>query len=275
MIGRRRLIATLGGLGLASATGLPAAALECVALPWETQGPYPADGSNARAGSTINVLTEAGVIREDIRPSFGTLTHATPGAQLDFELTLIDANDCTPLSEHAIYVWHCDATGQYSLYDVTDANWLRGVGISDAAGKVRFTTNFPGCYDGRWPHIHFEVFESIEKAVAGEASVLTAQIAFREEDCARVYESNEAYSNGVRNLGRISLASDNVFADNTAEQISQQTMPVTGASDTGYQGTVTIPIDFDAERNVSIGPPGGGGFFNRLFGGNSPSPQDN
>jgi protocatechuate 3,4-dioxygenase beta subunit len=275
MIGRRRVVAALGGLGLASATGVPAAALECVALPWETQGPYPADGSNARAGSTINVLTEAGVIREDIRRSFGALTQSTSGAQLDFELTLIDANGCAPLAGHAIYVWHCDATGQYSLYDVTDANWLRGVGISDAAGKVNFTTNFPGCYDGRWPHIHFEVFESVDKAVAGEASVLTAQIAFREEDCAGVYEGDAAYSNGIRNLGRITLASDNVFADNTADQITQQTMPVTGTPDAGYQGAVSIPIDFNADRTVSMGPRGGGGFFNRLFGGNPPPPPSN
>ena len=40
MIGRRRILAVMGGLGLAAAAN-PAAALECVALPWETQGPYP------------------------------------------------------------------------------------------------------------------------------------------------------------------------------------------------------------------------------------------
>jgi protocatechuate 3,4-dioxygenase beta subunit len=275
MIGRRRFVAALGGLGIASTTGLPAVALECVALPWETQGPYPADGSNARAGITINVLTESGIIREDIRPSFGALTQSTPGARLDFELTLINADGCSSLADHAIYVWHCDATGLYSLYDVADANWLRGVGISNDEGKVRFTTIFPGCYDGRWPHVHFEVFESIDKAVAGEASVLTAQFAFREEDCAGVYESNAAYTNGIRNLGRISLASDNVFADNSAEQIAQQTMPVTGTPDAGYQGATTIPIDFNADRTVSMRPPGGGGFFNRLFGSNPPPPPNN
>jgi hypothetical protein len=71
------------------------------------------------------------------------------------------------------------------------------------------------------------------------------------------------------------LASDNVFADNTADQIAQQTLPVTGTPDDGYQGAVTIPIDFNADRTVSMGPRGGGGFFNRLFGGNPPPPSSN
>ena len=131
MIGRRRILAVMGGLGLAAAAN-PAAALECVALPWETQGPYPADGSNARAGQVLNVLTQQGVIREDIRTSFGDFSGTADGPQLDLELTLVNADGCTPLAGHAIYLWHCDAGGEYSLYNLTDQNFLRGVGVSDA-----------------------------------------------------------------------------------------------------------------------------------------------
>jgi protocatechuate 3,4-dioxygenase beta subunit len=248
----------MGGIGLVSLSGVPAMALECVALPWETAGPYPADGSNVKAGQVVNALTQEGVIREDLRTSFGGMTPTADGLQLDIELTLVDAAGCTPLANHAIYVWHCDTTGLYSLYDTTDRNYLRGVGISDAEGKVRFTTIFPGCYDGRWPHIHFEVFTSVEAAVNGEASVLTAQMALPEAESAAVYVADSRYSNGTTNLGRISIPTDNVFRDNTDAEIAQQTLTLTGDPQASYTGTLTIPIDFAAERSATMAPTAGG-----------------
>lgn len=258
LLGRRRLLTLMGGLGLVSLSGVPALALECVALPWETAGPYPADGSNVKAGQVVNALTQEGVIRTDLRTSFGGMTPTADGLQLDLELTLVDADGCTPLANHAIYAWHCDATGLYSLYDTTDRNYLRGVGVSDAEGKVRFTTIFPGCYDGRWPHIHFEVFQSVEAAISGEASVLTAQIAMPEAEAAAVYAADSRYSNGTANLGRITIATDNVFSDNSEAEIAQQTLALTGNPQSGYQGTLTIPVDFTAERSASMAPPAGG-----------------
>ena len=60
----------------------------------------------------------------------------------------------------AVYLWSCTPEGRYSLYSkgVTDQNYLRGVQAADADGWVTFTTIFPACYDGRWPHLHFEVY---------------------------------------------------------------------------------------------------------------------
>jgi len=258
LLGRRRLLSLMGGLGLLSLSGAQAMALECVALPWETAGPYPADGSNVKAGQVVNALTQEGVIRTDLRTSFGGMTPVADGLQLDLELTLVNADGCTPLAGHAIYVWHCDATGLYSLYDTTDRNYLRGVGISDSEGKVRFTTILPGCYDGRWPHIHFEVFTSAEAAISGEASVLTAQIALPEAEAAAVYAADARYSNGTTNLGRITIASDNVFGDNSEAAIAQQTLSISGDPLAGYTGNLTIPIDFTAERSGSMAPPADG-----------------
>ncbi|PTQ72595.1 hypothetical protein [Celeribacter persicus] len=158
LLGRRRFLGVMGGLGLASASGLPAAALECIALPWETQGPYPADGSNSKNGQVVNVLEQEGILRTDITTSFGDYEGEVEGVPLELELTLQDHDGCTPLEGYAIYIWHCDGEGKYSLYDHTEANWLRGLAIADAEGKVKFTTIVPGCYPSRWPHIHFEVF---------------------------------------------------------------------------------------------------------------------
>ncbi|MDO5641795.1 MAG: hypothetical protein Q4G26_05320 [Paracoccus sp. (in: a-proteobacteria)] len=257
LIGRRHLLAALGGAGLVAAAS-PAAA-GCVALPWETQGPYPADGSNARAGQVLNVLTQQGVLREDIRSSFGDLSGTADGPQLDLELVLVSADGCTPLAGHAIYVWHCDAAGDYSLYNLPDQNFLRGVGISDEAGLVRFTSIFPGCYDGRWPHIHFEIFATPEAAVSGAQSVLTAQIALPGDICAALYASDPRFAGSTANLDRLTLQSDNVFGDNTPEELAQQTLVMSGDAGAGYQGRVTIPVDFNADRTVSMGPGGPGG----------------
>lgn len=258
MIGRRRLLTLMGGLGLASVAGLPAAALEaCVGLPWETAGPYPADGSNVKNGQTVNALMQEGVIREDLRPSFGDMTPVADGLQLDLELILQRADGCTPLEGYAIYIWHCDVTGLYSLYDTTDANYLRGVGVADAESKVKFTTIVPGCYDGRWPHIHFEVFESVEAAVGGDASVLTAQIALPEAEASTIYAQDSRYSNGTRNLERITIPSDNVFGDNKDDEIAQQTLAMVGDTTNGFAGKVTIPVDFNADRTTEAAPPMG------------------
>ncbi len=248
LLGRRRLLALMGGAGVASLSTAPALAFECVALPWETAGPFPADGTNAKAGQIVNALKQDGVMRADLRTSFGALIPIAEGLQLDLELTLVDAAGCIPLAGHAIYLWHCDSAGRYSLYDLPEANYLRGVGVADDAGQVRFTTIFPGCYPGRWPHVHFEVFRSLEAAVSGEASLLTAQFALPEAECAAVYAADTRYPDGTRNLGRTSIARDMVFRDNSVAQIAQQTLTLAGDPRAGYAGTLMVPVDLTAHR---------------------------
>lgn len=260
LIGRRNLLALMGAAGAGALAAGPAAAMGCVALPWETAGPYPGDGTNSnRAGQVVNVLTQAGVVRDDIRPSFADYTGTADGAGLVFELTLLDAKACTPLAGHAVYLWHCNAAGEYSLYDVADQNYLRGVAVTDAEGKLRLTSIVPGCYAGRWPHIHFEVFTDLAAAVSGQASVLTAQIALPHDVVAPLYDADPRYAGSSENLSRLSIARDNVFGDNTQAEITQQTLAMSGDAAQGYAGSVTIPVDFTADRNVSMQPPPPGG----------------
>ena len=131
-------------------------------IPDETGGPFPGDGTNG-----VNVLTEEGVVRSDITPSFGSASGVADGIPLEVVLNVQDvANGGNPLTGAAVYVWHCDAAGNYSLYSEAAAaeNYLRGVQEVDADGNVTFTTIYPGCYSGRWPHIHFEVYESLDAA---------------------------------------------------------------------------------------------------------------
>ena len=58
-----------GGSGATAGATATAGTTSAGEIPEETAGPYPGDGSNG-----VNVLEESGVIRSDIRSSFGTGT---------------------------------------------------------------------------------------------------------------------------------------------------------------------------------------------------------
>ncbi len=83
--------------------------------------------------------------------------------------------------------------------------------------------------------MHFEVFASRAAAVTGDDALLTAQLAFTAADCAAAYAADPRYVDSVGNLGRVSLASDNVFRDNGAEALAAQTVTLTGNPVAGFQ----------------------------------------
>lgn len=218
-------------------------------IPEETNGPYPADGSNGP-----DILEQSGVVRQDIRSSFGGATGVAQGVPLTFGFTLLDmANDGAPMVGAAVYAWHCDRDGLYSMYSegITEENYLRGVQISDDEGKVSFTSIFPACYSGRWPHIHFEVYPDQASITDHDSCIATSQMALPEDVVNAVYATS-GYEQSVRNLAQISLADDNVFGeDDGVHQIGT----VTGDVTNGYTALLTVPIDTGTEPGVS----GGGG----------------
>ena len=139
-----------------------------------------------------------------------------------------------------MYLWHCTAAGEYSLYSntVADENFLSGVQDSDANGQVRFTTVVPGCYDGRWPHMHFEIFDTLSDAVSGNNSIKTTQLAIPEAVASAVY-TDSRYPRSADNLARVSLTSDMVFADDGG---AQQLASMSGDNDAGYRAQLTVGI---------------------------------
>jgi protocatechuate 3,4-dioxygenase beta subunit len=263
LLSRRRLLGLLGGVGAAAVagcaaadsggsatpagsttiaagaatTGTTAAAIAAAGeqIPEETAGPFPGDGSNG-----INVLTESGIVRSDITRSFGSGSALAAGVPLTIALTVLDtANGSAPLAGAAVYLWHCDREGRYSLYDreISNENYLRGVQETDGQGSVRFASIFPAAYSGRWPHIHFEVYPSLAAATTASGKLRTSQLALPEDASTRVYATN-GYEASVRNLAQTSLATDNVFRDGYSLQLGTVTGDVTG----GMTVRLSVPV---------------------------------
>ncbi|MFI7673997.1 intradiol ring-cleavage dioxygenase [Actinophytocola sp. NPDC049390] len=212
----------------------------------ETVGPFPGDGSNGP-----DVLEQSGIVRSDIRSSFGGLRGTAEGVPMTLELTVADlANGGAAFAGVAVYVWHCSREGGYSMYSdgVEDQNFLRGVQIADSAGKVSFTSVFPACYAGRWPHVHFEVYPD-QASITDAANVIaTSQVALPRDVCETVY-AESGYEESVPNLSRVSLDSDNVFGDDGG---ATQLATVTGDVAGGYTVRLAVGVD------TTTGPAGGG-----------------
>jgi protocatechuate 3,4-dioxygenase beta subunit len=138
--------AAVSGNASAAATALPA----CIVVPALTEGPYFVD-------EQLN--------RSDIRSDPGGAP-TRQGVELTLTLNVLSVagGSCAPMSGATVDVWHCDALGAYS--DVVDTGqgfntrgqkWLRGLQVTNASGQVKFTTIYPGWYQGRATHIHFKV----------------------------------------------------------------------------------------------------------------------
>jgi protocatechuate 3,4-dioxygenase beta subunit len=239
-------LAACGGNATSSTPSSTAAATSASGeIPDETAGPFPGDGSNG-----ADVLEQSGVIRSDVRSSFGTSSGTAEGVPMTLELTVKDlANGGAPFAGVAVYVWHCDREGRYSMYSegAQDQNYLRGVQIADAAGTVRFTSIFPACYDGRWPHVHFEVYPDQASITDASKAIATSQVALPESTSRQVY-AQTGYEQSVSNLSRVSLSSDNVFRDDSA---AKQLGTVTGDVTNGL--TVALAVGVDTRTTPAAG----------------------
>ena len=250
VMSRRRMFGLLGGaamipvLGACTSTTATEAAPDaattdaasgtCSTIPDETAGPYPGDGTNG-----ANALVLAGIVRSDITASIAGATGIADGVPLTVTLTIVDANTCEPIAGYAVYLWHCDRDGNYSMYSpaVADQNYLRGVQATDADGIVAFTTIFPACYSGRWPHIHFEVYTSVAEATSGANKVATSQLALPKATCDLVFATT-GYEQSVANLAQVSLATDMVFSDGATLEIPT----IAGSVADGFAATLTVAI---------------------------------
>lgn len=232
-----------------TASGTTTEATGGAEIPDETAGPYPGDGSNGP-----DVLEESGIVRRDIRSSIDGGATAE-GVPLAFDLQILDlANGGVPFAGVAVYAWHCTAQGEYSMYSsgLEDVTYLRGVQVTDADGRVSFTSVFPGCYSGRWPHIHFEVYPDVGSITDSTSAIATSQLALPEAACAAVY-AEAGYEGSAGNLARITLATDTVFGDDSG---ALQVATVSGSIAAGYEAALVVAVDTETTPSSGSAPGG-------------------
>jgi protocatechuate 3,4-dioxygenase beta subunit len=220
---RREIVVLLGLAG--AALGSPRALAQpgrpvpaCVVRPEQSEGPF---------------FVDADLDRSDIRsdPAGG---EARPGARLDlaFDVSRLAGGACAPLAGTRVDVWHCDALGAYS--DVADPRgstvghrFLRGHQVTDAAGRARFTTIYPGAYQGRAVHIHFKL-----RTAGGQE--FTSQLYFDDALTDRVHALDPYAGAGQR---RLRNENDGLF-----RRGGRQLLLAVTPSGPGYAGTFAIAL---------------------------------
>lgn len=218
----------------------------CTLIPTETAGPFPLD---LTANPTF--------FRQDIREN-------KTGSLLHLKLKIIGNQNCLPMANVRVNIWHCDKDGLYSGYSQQNnpgqagLTYLRGYQMTDANGEVEFTTIFPGWYTGRICHIHFQVYVS---SMYAAISQLTFPLATKNA----VYAANPTqYTKGADPL---SFNQDNIFSDGYTFQLAS----LTQNPDTGdYESYLEVTIQGNGVSALAELEPETGGQFK--LGQNFPNP---
>lgn len=203
--------ATTAAAASSAATVLPS----CIVRPALTEGPY---------------FVDEKLDRSDIRSDPGTGA-VRPGAllTLNFLVSRVSGSACTALSGAVVDVWHCDALGVYS--DVDNARgqkFLRGFQTTSASGATKFTTVYPGWYQGRAVHIHFKVRPTA-------SSEFTSQLFFDDALNTQVFAQTPYSQKGTQGITRNSA--DGIFQ----QSAGKLTLSVTKSGD-AYAATFDIGL---------------------------------
>lgn len=160
-------------------------------------------------------------------PNSAEIAKGKAGYPLAVALRAMDAATCRPLTDVVIDIWHCDASGIYSGYNLgvdeaiasvrhaepdNGERACRGTLRTDQDGIAEFLTVYPGYYVERATHIHF-------KAHIGNRSFLTNQAYLPEENNEAIYR--RAPYNAPRKAQRI-LNADESWAVPTMKIIERQ-----------------------------------------------------
>ncbi|TFA99571.1 hypothetical protein CCMA1212_008459 [Trichoderma ghanense] len=197
---------------------------------------------------------------------------------LDFylDIGLIDVETCEPLSNAALTIWNCNATGTDSGYtgvdpdtvellggwttrsdDTTDDEaFLRGIQITDSEGMVELLTLFPGYYTSRTTHVHVTVQANITNGTSYSASDVQhiGQLFFDEDLIDSVYELSP-YSSHLSTLNRTTNAEDSLYGTATFEGYSA-IIGITRIGDElsdGLVGYITIGVNTSAAGLTTTG----------------------
>jgi hypothetical protein len=214
----------------------------CVLTPRETDGPFPLD-----------LTANAFYYRQDVRES-------QTGVPLRLRLRIIGDQNCGVMPNLRVNIWHCSRVGLYSGYSQPNnagqagQTYLRGYQFTDADGEVEFLTVFPGWYNGRICHIHFQVYVNSNYAAI-------SQLSFPITEKNAIYLANGTlYPNGVDPL---TFSQDNIFNNGYQYQLAtleandeggydaflEVTIQGTGDTTTGYMES-QVEQHFELGQNI-------------------------
>lgn len=221
----------------------------CVVRPELTEGPY-----------FVDTLLNRSDIRTD--PASGAAKPGVPLA-LEFNVNQIANGQCTPLKGAMVDVWHCDANGVYS--GVTDTGvgfntvgqkFLRGHQVTDDKGVARFTTIYPGWYQGRAVHIHFKIrapwAPGAKVTDANSQYDFTSQLFFDDALNNKVFAAAPYASKGLPDRTN---QDDGIFRESNGSLLVKLAQ-----TDQGYAGKFDVGLDLsdvNAGANPGWGRPGG------------------
>jgi protocatechuate 3,4-dioxygenase beta subunit len=206
--------------------------------PEMVEGPYYANGGEYRAN----------------------LREGQSGQKLDLTITIVNAENGEPLAGVGIDLWHCNATGYYSGYDVdpdeiptnisngqtatNDETFLRGRLTTDAEGQVTFQTIYPGWYALRTPHIHLKILE-------GENCNTTTQLYLPEDLTQELYRTADY----ARKAEQDTFNNTDLVIGNTGADIDTLWIEVQQGPDI-FLGRATLAITPGNVNDLIIVPPG-------------------
>jgi protocatechuate 3,4-dioxygenase beta subunit len=264
IISRRGFL--VSGVGAAAALRTMPSTPACVLTSEQEEGPYYVDD---------------GKVRRDI-------TEGKPGVPLRLRIALVHAKRCTPLSNAALDIWHCDASGVYSAFTQvhmgpppggfggrpggppsggpppdgfpgappprgprsTDATrFLRGLQSTDDGGMAEFATIYPGWYQGRAIHIHLKVH-------AGGHVAHTGQLFFPEDITERIAQL-KPYA-GHQDVHLTTQGEDHVFeSEHGASGMLTLSRMEARSDSAGFIATATLAVDPEAiPKPVGMHGPG-------------------
>jgi protocatechuate 3,4-dioxygenase beta subunit len=158
---------------------------------------YPAPfTANSPSPCALTLPTTLGPCFYD-SPNRVDVSEGYPGLPMRLVLRVVDAM-CRPIAGARVDIWHTGHTGLYSGGpipfctggdpDAIAHGYGRGSQTTDEDGLVAFHTCFPGAYDGRALHIHFQVFPT-----GATMASIVSQIFFPQPLIDEVFASHPDY----------------------------------------------------------------------------------
>jgi protocatechuate 3,4-dioxygenase beta subunit len=210
-----------GGQSGQSGSGQQASSSTCVVKPQQEEGPFFVD-------EELN--------RSDLRtdPSNDSVVEGVP-VDLTFNVSWIDSSSsCTPLAGAVVNVWQCNALGSYSdVEDKAGQKFLRGYQVTDESGIARFTSIYPGWYEGRTVHTHFKVRTDPKTEQGYE---FTTQLYYDDALTDQIHAQDPYAEKEQRTIKN---NNDRVFQDGGDELMLDLTQDGQG----GYTGTFDIALE--------------------------------